>query len=194
MRIQVKGNSGFTLIEVLISVLILGIGILGVLNLQTRALMDNQDAYLRTQAIFLAYDMSDRIRANAGIWQTAIKNNTVNKITQNDGAGNVKGTHIFCSAYDPMGALANPLADPVACIPMKMAQYDVYRWRKDIESVLNGSATITVCNDPIISGKKNCTSGTTKKDVLRLTISWGRVNQDMQNNLANASYYLDVRP
>lgn len=186
MWIQAKANEGFTLIEVLVSVLILGIGILGVLNLQTRALMDNQDAYLRTQAIFLAYDISDRIRANASVWQTAITNNTVNTITQNDASGNVTGTYTFCSTYDPVGALASSLVVPGACTTMDMAKYDIYRGRKDIEALLNnGTATITVVDDPITS--------VTTLDVLRLTISWARVNQDMQNKLANASYSLDVR-
>ncbi len=182
---QIKKNQGFTLIEVLISVLILGMGILGVLNLQTRALMDNQDAYLRTQAILLAYDMSDRIRANAGIWQENMA--TVNVLTNNDAAGNVKGTYKFCSSYDPVGALADPLATPLKCSSTEMAQYDVYRWREEIASVLNnGTATITAVNDPVTTGNA--------LDIFRLTISWNRVNQDMQDKLKNATYSLDVRP
>ncbi len=182
---QTKKNQGFTLIEVLISVLILGMGILGVLNLQTRALMDNQDAYLRTQAILLAYDMSDRIRANAPIWRTNIA--TVNNLTQNDASGKVAGTYTFCSSYDPVGALADPLAKPLECTATVIAQYDSYRWRKAIKELLNGTATITAVNDPVTSGAT--------LDILRLTISWARVNQEMQNKLKKgASYSLDVRP
>jgi len=56
---------GFGLIEVLVSMLLLGIGILGMLGLQLNAMKFNQTAAYRTQATFLAYDIADRMRANA---------------------------------------------------------------------------------------------------------------------------------
>lgn len=55
---------GFTLIEVLVTVLILAIGLLGLAGLQTTALRSNHSAYLRSQATVLAYDIVDRMRAN----------------------------------------------------------------------------------------------------------------------------------
>ena len=55
---------GFTLIEVLVTLLILAIGLLGVAALQFRGLQYNQDAYVRSQVSFLAYDISDRMRMN----------------------------------------------------------------------------------------------------------------------------------
>ena len=57
-------NKGFTLIEVLVSMAILGVGILGVAALQITSTQNNSDAYLRSQAVFLAYDIADRMRAN----------------------------------------------------------------------------------------------------------------------------------
>lgn len=55
---------GFTLIEVLIAVVVLSIGLLGLASLQSNGLRFNQSAQMRTQATQLAYDMSDRMRAN----------------------------------------------------------------------------------------------------------------------------------
>ena len=55
---------GFTLIEVLVTLLILAIGLFGVAALQFRGLQYNQDAYLRSQVSFLAYDIADRMRMN----------------------------------------------------------------------------------------------------------------------------------
>lgn len=68
---------GFTLIEVLITVLILAIGLLGLAGLQTTALRSNHSAYLRSQATVLVYDIVDRMRANrnaalAGQYNTGI--------------------------------------------------------------------------------------------------------------------------
>jgi type IV pilus assembly protein PilV len=55
---------GMTLIEVLISVLILAIGLLGAAATQLNALKYTDSATLSSQASFIAYDMMDRIRAN----------------------------------------------------------------------------------------------------------------------------------
>jgi type IV pilus assembly protein PilV len=57
-------TSGFSLIEVLVSVLVLAIGLLGVAALQTGALKNNQSALQRSQATTLAYSMMDAMRAN----------------------------------------------------------------------------------------------------------------------------------
>jgi len=55
---------GFSLIEVLIAVLILGIGLLGVASLQVVGLQNNQGAYVQSQATTLAYQITDAMRAN----------------------------------------------------------------------------------------------------------------------------------
>lgn len=59
-----RRSSGFSLIEVLVSVLVLGVGVLGMAALQLNALKYNQTAAVRSQATFLAYDITDRMRAN----------------------------------------------------------------------------------------------------------------------------------
>lgn len=61
---KVKIQSGFTMIEMLVAVLIVSIGLLGVAGLQVYGLSTNHSAYLRSQATFLAYDITDRMRAN----------------------------------------------------------------------------------------------------------------------------------
>jgi len=72
--------SGVTLIEVLISLLVLSIGLLGVAALQGFTLQANQGAYFRTQAVNTAYEVADFIRTNRGapdaivwdVWQTRV--------------------------------------------------------------------------------------------------------------------------
>lgn len=55
---------GYTLLEVLIALIIFSIGMLGIASLQAHSLRMNHGSYQRTQAIFLAYDIMDRLRAN----------------------------------------------------------------------------------------------------------------------------------
>ncbi|ENA33280.1 MULTISPECIES: type IV pilus modification protein PilV [Pseudomonas] len=55
---------GATLIEVLVTVFILAVGLLGLAGLQSTSIKSNQGAYYRSQATLLAGDMADRMRAN----------------------------------------------------------------------------------------------------------------------------------
>ncbi len=53
-----------TLIEVLVALIILSVGLLGLAALQTSGVKFSQDAYIRSQATTLAYDVIERMRIN----------------------------------------------------------------------------------------------------------------------------------
>ena len=55
---------GLSMIELLVAVLVLAIGVLGITALQMVSLQNNRGALYRAEAVQLAYDMMDRIRAN----------------------------------------------------------------------------------------------------------------------------------
>ncbi|WJW75090.1 type IV pilus modification protein PilV [Thiohalobacter sp. IOR34] len=55
---------GITMIEVLVTVIVLSIGLLGLASLQANGMRFNHSAHLRSQATFLAYDIADAMRAN----------------------------------------------------------------------------------------------------------------------------------
>ena len=59
-----KKNIGFSLIEVLVTIVILMIGLLGLAALQGRALTSQLESYQRSQALILVRDMENRINAN----------------------------------------------------------------------------------------------------------------------------------
>lgn len=59
-----KKNIGFSLIEVLITIVILMIGLLGLAGLQGRALTSQLESYQRSQALILLKDMENRINVN----------------------------------------------------------------------------------------------------------------------------------
>ncbi len=60
-----RAQDGMTLIEVLVAVLILGVGLLGAASIQLNALKYTDSSLMTSQASFIAYDMLDRIRANS---------------------------------------------------------------------------------------------------------------------------------
>jgi type IV pilus assembly protein PilV len=66
-RLNVRLHSvqaGMTLVEVLVTLVLISVGLLGVAALHIASLKSNQEAYVRSQASVLAGDILDRMRAN----------------------------------------------------------------------------------------------------------------------------------
>lgn len=59
-----RRSAGFGMLEVLISIVLVTIGLLGLAGLQARAITAEFESYQRGQAVMLASDMVDRIRMN----------------------------------------------------------------------------------------------------------------------------------
>lgn len=59
-------SAGFSLIEVLVTLVVLGIGMLGLAVLQVTGLRVNDGALMRTRAALAANDLADRLRAQPG--------------------------------------------------------------------------------------------------------------------------------
>lgn len=57
-------EKGVTLIEVLVTVVIMSIGLLGLAGMHFHGLKNNQSSYFRSQATILAYTILDSMRAN----------------------------------------------------------------------------------------------------------------------------------
>ena len=64
MKSLIIKQSGFSLIEVLIAIVILAVGLLGIAGLQVIGLQSNHSSYMRTQASFQIATIFDRMRAN----------------------------------------------------------------------------------------------------------------------------------
>jgi type IV pilus assembly protein PilV len=106
-----KRQAGFTLIEVLVSVLILSIGLVGVAGLQAVSLQNNQSAFMRSQASALAYDLADRMRSNV--------------------------LSVYGSLYDPGTAAAvSGCRSPTGCTPQDLARNDLAEWNAAVASYL----------------------------------------------------------
>ena len=64
-------QKGFSLIEVLVTMVIISFGLLGIAGVIVNALKNNNSSYARTQASVLANDIIDRMRANRVTAETA---------------------------------------------------------------------------------------------------------------------------
>ncbi|WP_309678872.1 type IV pilus modification protein PilV, partial [Polaromonas sp.] len=64
---NLRGARGFSLLEVLISIIILSFGILGMVGLQAAALQSNREARLQSTASSLARELAEMMRNNKNI-------------------------------------------------------------------------------------------------------------------------------
>lgn len=99
---------GATLIEILVTVVIVSLGLLGVAMLQTSSISDNHDALMYSRARFLAHDITERMLANPlGV--------------RNGGYAHAIG-----------GAVAAGSDCAAAtCSTAEMANYDLYQWLEE---------------------------------------------------------------
>ena len=59
-----RNSAGIALFEILIALLVLSVGLLGLATLQSQGLRSSSSATMRTEATFLAMDITDRMRAS----------------------------------------------------------------------------------------------------------------------------------
>lgn len=112
---------GTTLMEVLVSLLVLSFGLLGIAGVQSVSLRNNQAAYYRTQATMLTSEIIERMRAN----KVGVDND----------------------AYDNVAGAATPACFTAAgCTPGQMAAQDILDWSADIPAALPGGVGV-VCLD-----------------------------------------------
>jgi type IV pilus assembly protein PilV len=105
------------MIEVLITILIMSVGLLGVAAMQAAALKGGNDSILRSKAVASVADISDRIPANIG------------------------GLASYAWA---LGALSDPpVANPPNCVAnqctaLQMATYDMSQWLLALQNPASG--------------------------------------------------------
>lgn len=74
-----KTQHGSSLLETMISLFVLAIGLLGTLAMQNKSIQHNQSSYSYSQAIVLAYDISERLKhttnpqAELAAWQQEVQ-------------------------------------------------------------------------------------------------------------------------
>jgi type IV pilus assembly protein PilV len=113
---------GFSLIEVLIALVIMSVGMLGIAGLYVEGLRAGRTSNFRHQAVTLASDVADRIRANprAGV------------------------------DYEGPGGNNNCVLGNVDCNPAQMAANDIQIWKDQASAMLpQGTVKITYDDNPV---------------------------------------------
>lgn len=126
--------AGFTLMEVLVTIVILSIGLLGVAGLQMNSLRGNQNALDSTVAVSLVREGADRVRAN------------LPAVREDNGKGallpNSPYELIDSAGVDP-GCISS---GSVPCSPSQVAQTDAFEWITSVAENLPGGVGV-ICRD-----------------------------------------------
>ena len=106
-----RRQSGFSLVEVLITLVIMSVGMLGIAGLYVQSMQAGRTSMFRHHAVTLAGDVADRIRANptADIAYTA-----------------------------PVGVNNNCVLGGIDCTPPQMAANDILLWKDQAANTLPG--------------------------------------------------------
>lgn len=152
-----RHESGFTLLEALIAIVIISIGLLGLVKLQTASLVNTQIAASMNQASVAAESMADRMRANMpGVEDSAYNSFTINSAK----------------------AQKSPSCTAKTCTKTEIAKHDLQQWRAVLEQSLpNPHASIeAIGNDPNKAPYR-----------FKLQISWQRHDSGYQSNASTTT-------
>lgn len=161
---------GFTLIEVLITVFVLALGLLGFAALQTEGVKNNRVAELRAQATQATYNITDRIRANIG--------------------GAVNGSYVAIGSpavgYNCETSFAGTTVASI-CSSTEMANADLDRWYTTLGNVLpSGSGSIS-CADIDATDADACSRGS----LYSINVTW---EESTRVGFATKTFSLDIQP
>jgi len=113
-RHAAPAQAGFSMIEVLVTLAIISLALLGTAGLQAYSMKLNQGGQFRTQAVFLAADLAERMETNK--------------------AGAVAGSYVLATS-NAAGALSTACTD-AACGAVALATYDLSQWQNAVAASL----------------------------------------------------------
>jgi len=184
MKSNKNKQNGVGMIEVLITILITAVGLMGVAKMQTMALKSNHDAAQRSMAIYYAEDIVSRMRSlpvaicNIATHKTELKCvnaggiwSPVNYLA--DYIGEVGGGSISSEPSPNCDSSSN-----VCTIPQKVA-HDLWEWEQLLDGETEKSGVAQVGGLLNVDGCIDVTS-----NQIKVRIAWDAL--DSADNLATA--------
>lgn len=126
-------KNGFSLIEVLVSILILAVGVVGTADMQLTALRAARQSAFHAFAQQLAAEIADAMRANHGLARGAA------------GVAPYVGLD-YRSAGNGEPSSPAKLCYASACDARELAEFEIYEWKKRVKAALPGGR-IAICRD-----------------------------------------------
>jgi type IV pilus assembly protein PilV len=161
---------GFSLIEVLISILVLSFAVLGMVGLQAMALQSNREARAQSQAVTLARELAEMMRGNKDVA-------LLGTAPSNPYLGSFSGSPLKPQQTSDCLNPGSSCLDVGATAQLELARAEMTDWLRRAEQILPG-ARIEVCFDAApfdVEGrpKWSCVGGALATTVIK--IGWTSV-------------------
>jgi type IV pilus assembly protein PilV len=157
---------GFSLMEVMISVVVICVGLLGIAKLQGLAMSNANTSRLRALAAIEGASLASAMHSNRDYWglSAPVTTTVTTTVTSLDAALQTQAQTDLTTGTQPSQAcygLATP-STTAACTSMQLAAFDLARWSYSLTQLLpNPTATIS-CPPAIGANPTSCT----------VTITW----------------------
>jgi type IV pilus assembly protein PilV len=164
-------HSGFTLVEVMVSVFVLALGVIGAAGMQLSALRTTQQSGLQTNAVQLASEIAETMRANSSQMRLTGDDNPFIGIDYQAGAG------------DPPAPDASCFSRSSDCDAAQLASFEIHEWESRIRASLpSGRAVVCRDADPWDAGthsyKWDCGASSPDAGSVVVKIGWQGKNPD----------------
>ncbi|PRC91019.1 prepilin-type N-terminal cleavage/methylation domain-containing protein [Solimicrobium silvestre] len=186
-----KHQQGFSLLEVLISILIIAIGLLGLSKMQALSIANAQVSGARGLVALQSLSLAAIMHGDKTYWQTGATATAAATTPPCNSACSLSGTTLPSS----FGTVASSgcSSTTTACTPIQIAAYDITTWMAQMNPQVPAYKTTITC------ANTNSATGTFPTTCI-IETTWTERQLGMNNNAVNdsssttQSYYLYVQP
>jgi len=177
-------ESGFSLIEVMVALVVVSIGLLGLAKMESLALASEDVSGARTIAAMQASSLAAMMHADRGYWgNTSVTASAV--VT-----GGAVGSTYYVTDANLNYAASPSCTGTSTCSTVQLAANDLYNWGSGLQTLLPGYQATITCTPLVAAAPVTC----------MITVSWvenaiaANAQQTSMSTLPGPSYTLNVEP
>ncbi len=182
--INYRKQAGVGMVEVLVTLVILSVGLLGVASLQFIGTLTNSDALHRSQAVMVAQQLSERLRANAAlsavgsglVVDNQYFDTNIYNFNNLSCTGSVSNFQCHCLAHPP----TIPNCRNNACSAAQFAVFDAYEMSCSAASVSSALTLSLTCTDNNVLDADTCSAGSRHRIFLKWPVeNWQNIERQL---------------
>jgi type IV pilus assembly protein PilV len=165
-------TAGFALIEVMISLLIVSVGLLGIAKMHALAIGNTQVAGSRALAAIYAGSLSSAMHANRAYWQAGLAPASTTVVGNTDGTTTIGDTTLNGQTANCTYSSSNTAPQ---CTPVQLASADLKTWGQSLLQLPGGNGLVS------------CSTTVGLPVTCSITVSWNEKYVGLNTGTLNSS-------